>query len=128
MTTHAATLASLWSIVACSSFLTKLVKPGVISRAKTAATGTSPSRQTGQALVPAYGPATLTGLKGATPSPTAWAGLECRRRSWCRRTTPAATAATRNLLMESGPFVGLDRKTAPNGDTASEVEGTRDRE
>src|SRR5262245_29603171 len=108
MTTQAATLASLWSTVACSSFLTRLVKAGVISRAKTAATGTSPSRQTGQDLVPANGPATLTGLKGVTPSPGAGPDL-ISPAAPTPANRPATTAETRNLV--------IDRTLSPCGGT-----------
>src|SRR5262245_45046581 len=103
MTTQVPSLASLWSAVACSSFLTRLVKPGVISRAKTAATGTSPSRQTGQDLVPAYGPATLTGLNGVTPSPGAGPDFTSAPKP-VPATTPTTTAVNRNRDMDSSPL------------------------
>src|SRR6185369_1028293 len=51
------------------SFLTKLVKSGVTSRAKTAATGLLPFAQTGHAFLPADLPVTLSGLKTDTESP-----------------------------------------------------------
>jgi hypothetical protein len=62
-------LHDLFSIAAASSFLTKLVKPGVISRAKIAATGLDPLAQTWQRFSPASGPVTFNGLNGLTLSP-----------------------------------------------------------
>lgn len=60
---------SAFLMAASSSFLTKLVKPGVISRAKTAATGLFPLAQIWQRFSPASGPFTFNGLKTDTVLP-----------------------------------------------------------
>ena len=86
---------------ACSSFLTKLVKPGVISRAKTAATGELPSIQTGQAFSPAAGPFTFNGWKGVTAVPGAGLGSAPGARP---ATRPTATADNKKRLIGDTPF------------------------
>ena len=60
----------LFLTAASSSFLTKLVKGSLTSRAKIIATGFEPFRQTWHCLDPAPSPVTLSGLNGpGTPSP-----------------------------------------------------------
>src|SRR5262245_28177592 len=102
-TTNAPTLVSLPEAL-CSSFLTKLVKPGGISRAKTAATGTLPSIQTWQAFLPACEPLMFRGWNGVTPSPGAGPDL-ISPASPGPANTPTTTAGIRYRFISEEPLV-----------------------
>src|SRR5437762_2975811 len=68
-TTQEPILSLLFLVAASSSFLTRPVKVGDTSRAKTAATGFPPFAQTWHRDSPASGPFTLNGLNAFTLSP-----------------------------------------------------------
>src|SRR5947199_6439522 len=87
--------ADLFLMAASSSFLTKLVKLSLISRAKIMATGEPPSLQTWQARVPACFPVTLSGLNGVIfLDPTGGPDL---RSSAADRTLHVSSAAARDV-------------------------------
>src|SRR5262249_31776524 len=60
---------SAWVAVADSSCLTRLVKPGVTSRANMRPIGLLPLAQTGHCFWPAVGPVTINGWNMGTASP-----------------------------------------------------------
>src|SRR4051812_9200244 len=82
---------SLFLAVAASIFLTRPVKPSLISRAKIMATGLLPFFHTWQTLSPASSPVTLSGLKGVKWTP----GWGPDLRPPAARALPASTAAAR---------------------------------
>jgi hypothetical protein len=82
--------------------LTKLVKPGVISRAKIAAIGILPSFQTGHCLLPASDPFTFNGLKGVTPFPTSGPDFNSPPKP-LPAITPATTKEARYLFIKQAP-------------------------